>query len=103
MDRTKAIFEHIFSIPEHPHTPSLHPISFDIHFEAVGDGLDATALASRNEREKQSLVDFNSKTKPKIGSMLELHHWLFREHEAYSASRHTKAKTKIDETVLKSY
>lgn len=81
----------------------MHPMSFSIHFETVDDGLDPKILASRVAREKESLLTFNAKTKPKIGSMLELHNWLFREHGAYSASRHVTQKTKIDETVLKSY
>ena len=103
MERAKAIFEHVFSIPEHHHTPSLHPMPFDIHFETVDDGLDPKVLTSRIAREKESLHTFKTKTKAKIGTMFELHNWLFREHGAYSASRHVNAKTKIDASALKSY
>ena len=102
MDRAKAIFEHVFALPDHHHS-SLNSRLIDIHFETVDDGLDPKTLSSRSAREMESLHAFNALTKPKIGSMLELHNWLFREHGAYSANRHIKSKTKIDDSVLKSY
>ena len=77
MARTKAIFEWIYS-------SRFSRSSYDLSFEAVSDcGVDEDNLEARRAREKKSLENFLKLSK-EIGSMSQLHNWLFNDHKAYS-------------------
>lgn len=102
MDRTRAMFDYIFSLPAH-HIMNVRDRAFHMHYETVGDALPADVLVSRRQREAASLVAFNEKTKKQFQCMFELHQWLFTQHGAYASSRHTKPRAKVDKAVLESY
>jgi len=58
-----------------------------VEFESVPDiGVDAEALEARLSKERTSLELFQ-KMSAGIGTLPELHHWLFTEHAAYRAGR----------------
>ena len=113
MERAKAIFRHIYGLPKQyrktfvsrllpflvPHRPLLKKLEF----ADVEDALPPQALASRVKKEREALIVFEEKTKKEFRSMAELHHWMFTSHGAYSASRHSRPRIKVDPSLLKSY
>jgi hypothetical protein len=108
MERTKAIFKFVFSLPD-PHEKAGIGLektysTYELNYETVGDGLEASILTSRCEREQASLKAFEAVTKSGIFSMCGLHMWMFNKHSAYASSRHiTKTKENVDAAVLQSY
>jgi len=118
MPRTRALFDFVFSLPGDTSCLDYFSIfhyfplpsctlsissSTLISYESVGSGLSELLLAARKEREKASLVSFIDKVKPFINDMKQMHSFMFNKHSAYSTSRLTKKREKIDENVLKSY
>jgi len=123
MERTKAIFETVFSLPSASSSiTSQSPLHFSqtciydkedarssclrLSFESVECGLPENILQARKKREADSLKSFykTSKVQAKFESLPDLHQWLFTEHNAYASRRHISIKTEvIDEAVLKTY
>ncbi|MEO0947263.1 MAG: YdcF family protein [Cyanobacteria bacterium J06641_5] len=80
MERTKAIFEWIYS-------SIFSGRACALSFETVSDrGLTKDSIAERRTREKNSLRNFHE-TRRRINNLTQLHDWLFNEHRAYSANR----------------
>ena len=100
MNRTKAIFNHVFSLqPAVGATSCNHPSSssssrvvkspYTLRFNPVtATGLPESLLRLRKEREESSLRTFQESTRLEFQtSMMELHRWLFHKHGAYATSR----------------
>ena len=119
MERTKSIFNYVFSLPAYSKLSNWTIINFvinmivsyfyqpkyELEYVTVESGLSSKSLHDlRHGRELQSLETFNNKTKSNFQSMFELQNWLFRSHNAYSSSRHViKNENDISEELLKSY
>lgn len=77
MERTKRIFDWVFSLSPHPVEYSLD------YFESADYGLDSEALESRIIGEKRRVASLE-KVIPNIDTLSKLHRWLFEEHSAYA-------------------
>jgi hypothetical protein len=76
MPRTEAVFRWVYSLDSG---------CCSVDFESVPDvGIDAGALAARIAKERTSLETFGE-VRARIGTLAELHRWLFTEHAAYRA------------------
>ena len=83
MPRVRAIFDQILSLPVGPTA-----VERRLGYEASPAGIpDPAALAARRRREAQSLEGFRDAVAPRLLTMADLHHFLFREHRAYSSQR----------------
>jgi hypothetical protein len=93
MPRTRAIFDWVFSLPPRRGRP------VRLSYEAVADeaALPPAAVAARRRKEEDALVKFR-RTAATVGSLAELHTFLFTRHAAYSAAGranpHTAAEAK---------
>lgn len=93
MPRTRAIFEWVFSLPPRRGRP------VKLAYEAVADeaALPPGAADARRRKEADALAEFRQ-TAAAVGSLAELHAFLFTRHAAYSAagraSPHTAAEAK---------
>jgi hypothetical protein len=126
MDRTKEIFQKVFSLPlgseamgsvdtdngtggSHTQYSSqfcdFHPQCLRLSFASVEAGLSSDVLESRRARELKSLASFKTlASSGKINSFAQLQNWLFTEHSAYASKRHLeKHKEAIDVETLKTY
>ena len=100
MDRARAYFDTVFSLPRGCSTNS----DLEIEYQAVGPGLEGDVLRSRIEREKESLRNFMDVTRSEFSDMEELHEFLFTRHMAYSSSRLLlRDHDEIDPKVKQSY
>ncbi len=78
MPRTEAVFRWVFGLAPRSH--------YSVRFEAVPDvGLDEELLEARRQRERASLVALPPLVQS-IGTLTEMHQWLFTRHAAYRAS-----------------
>ena len=78
MARTEAVFRWVYGL-EGP------GVAGTVHFLSTPDtGIGETALRLRIEKERASLESFRA-VQARIGSLAELHRWLFAEHAAYAA------------------
>lgn len=78
MNRTKLIFEWIFSL-DGRHTK--------IDFVCTPDrGMSSIQSATRSEKEKGSIQHLTANTIPKVSSMTKLAHFVLIQHQAYNAS-----------------
>lgn len=110
IERTKAIFDHVFSLPAdklgifHTLTYWLRKPHYRLHYKAVEAGIeDNILLASRIAREKKSRAQFEHGTKHEFSTMKEMHDWVFLKHSAYTTARHAQKAEVLDKEVLKSY
>lgn len=91
MARTEMLFRWIYGLGG----------SFDLCFEASpNDGIEPRALASRAVKEesgRRSLPDLMGR----IGSLAELHRWIFTEHAAYAAGK--SSRPAVDAMLLETY
>eukprot|EP00415_Alexandrium_ostenfeldii_P000714 UN0714 len=98
MERTRAIFEKVFSLtPE----PSFGPYSLEF-VEVPNDGLEGDVLASRKEREAKSTVGFRNNT-ASMTEMRQMHSFLFSDHLAYASKRLLKEREPVDPKALQTY
>jgi hypothetical protein len=75
MQRTRAIFDWVFSLPE---------ARFTLEFSATSDaGIAADALAARVAKEQESLFRV-AELRERIRTLEQLHQFVFTEHEAYA-------------------
>jgi len=96
MERVRAIFSHVFSIPP-------WQIPYELEFDSdIEDGLPPEVVAVRSEREHKSAVAFRN-TAAKTPTLALLHKFMFSDHMAYAAARHTTDHAPVDPVVLKSY
>eukprot|EP00741_Cyanophora_paradoxa_P008131 tig00001264_g7868.t1 len=96
MARTRAIFEWVLAL-----APSPAQAPYELAFLPVSDaGLDAL-LAPRRQREAASLLSVRANA-ARIGSMRELHAFLFEEHAAYAVAV-PPAPQRATGDVLKTY
>ena len=105
MDRTKALFNHVFSLPT---TTSLiskfFKRKYHIEYVPVGSGIaDENLLKVRREKETASLQTFEKSVKHEFNSLLTLHDWIFTQHKAYATSRHSNKVDSINPELLKTY
>ena len=99
MDRTKAFFSKVFSLPK-----ACLSLALEIEYRSVAPGIEgAEVLSSRIEREKKSLMFFQQETSSKFSSMEELHEFVFTQHSAYASSRLLKVHVGIDKTLAQTY
>lgn len=104
MDRTKAIFDHVFSLPATSSKSTSHKTNpVKLNYITVAAGLDSATLLSRESREQASLRVFESTTKQEFRDLRSMHDWLFTKHSAYSSTRFVKPRVEIDPQVLKTY
>ena len=110
MDRTKKIFENVFSLPlQSESTCGLKQRLTCVHlsFESVEAGLSDDVKQSREKREVESLQQFLSQTANiKYKTFADMQKWIFTEHKAYASSRHSGASAfdeVLDEVTLKTY
>lgn len=76
--RCRAIFDWVFS---------LSATGYELSYSAVGDdAVPRAALVARRVKEEESLVTIGELARG-IGTLAELHEWLYRQHGAYRASR----------------
>jgi len=108
MPRVKEMFSYVFSLPDSISDSASDSASVssidtskkvELEFIAVEDGLLDEHLLPRIEREKKSLLVFNTKIKNKFHSLEELSQFIFTEHKAYSASEIIKDNNSLDEDV----
>lgn len=117
MDRTTAIFNHVFGLPLQRSHQSLFPFfrqsttlsspsshGYTLQFRPVQEGLEEPMLSVRSKREQSSLQTFLSSTRYEFQSMEEMHAWLFHKHNAYATSRFLdNANQDLNPDVLKTY
>ena len=106
MDRTKTIFNYVFSLPFNYLSSSLrsHALNpYILFFYAVDSGLSSLIHEERVKREKISLQTFNRDTKLAFKDINDMRDWIFQKHSAYSTSRLNSKAEKIDPMLLKSY
>ena len=102
--RTVAVFEWVFGLPPR------NGVEYSLAFESVPDeGIDNEVIAARAAREAQSLVSFqtNIVAKKGIGSMTDLHRWMWTEHQAYATHHRLMVgeggAAAVDDVLKKSY
>ncbi len=84
MPRTAAIFRWIFGAS--PLTPD-----YELSFHAVPDvGLPPDALTARRNKELASLASLQPTIRAHP-TLVSIHQWLFREHDAYAAGRQSQS------------
>eukprot|EP01102_Stenamoeba_stenopodia_P009286 TRINITY_DN2739_c0_g1_i3.p1 TRINITY_DN2739_c0_g1~~TRINITY_DN2739_c0_g1_i3.p1 ORF type:complete len:236 (-),score=27.27 TRINITY_DN2739_c0_g1_i3:3-710(-) len=95
MERSKAIFEWVFSLD-----PPSNP--YQLFFYATEDvGLNPEDLTIRRQKEQQSVETLINKTIPRVRSLNQLHDFLFQEHQLYAVGlKPERASTKA---ILNSY
>ena len=105
MQRTRHVFEHVFSVPGS--SRRLHMPSTSITFIEVASGLDADVQEQRLEREQQSIPKFapGSAWQQATPTLEALHLWLHRENMAYSVRRlaGSDSRAPMDSTLARSY
>jgi hypothetical protein len=89
-ERVEAAFRWVYGLDGGDH---------DIEVEAVADvGMSAEALAARVAKERDSLAALRA-VMSRIGSLAELHAWLYAEHAAYAVgARPTRASGALRES-----
>ncbi len=105
MDRVKAIFSTIFSLPRfYSHDNVINEV-YKLQFVAVDALITPEILQLRQEREKKSLLQFVDKTAPMFHTLQDVHNFLFLNHKAYSVERLSDGyvSERIDPELLKSY
>ena len=86
LPRTEAIFRWIYGLDDPER-------GYQLIFKSVPDsGIPEKALRARIQREKKSLLQLEE-TRKRIGSMKQLHDWLYSEHRAYAVWRLTGRET----------
>lgn len=105
MDRTKALFNYVFSLPA---TQSWYSKfmkrKYNIEYVPVASGIsDESLLKVRREKELASLQTFEKTIRHEFDSMLTFHDWIFTKHKAYATSRHSNKVDSIDPELLKTY
>lgn len=103
MKRVRAIFEKVFSLPSVAGGPNPLRTQYDVVYLEVASGLDASILKAREAREKESLRTFIETNGDAFRTMVELHEFIFRRHNAYSSVRLTKEREAVSAEVLASY
>ena len=112
MERTRAIFQYVFSLPltaslsssslsssslvpsSSTHTASLSKpqslkSSYKLSFDEVEDGIaDANLLKLRQDKERGALVGFQNGFMREVHSFQHMHRWIYSAHKAYSASKY---------------
>jgi len=109
MPRSKAIFDWVFALPLAPHgrKDEHHDWKYRLHYLATKNvGLSEEALASRVEREKESLNAVLN-LQNTLTSLEDLHNWMTQQHSFYSyVKMAAKSSSNLDEVssaIKKSY
>ena len=127
MPRTKAVFDHVFSVPPvqnsgtaaevddnvvdtagvRSSTAEVLSSDYELDYDAVEEaGLAADVLESRLAREAQALPKFagGGPWRAETPDLRRLHKWEFHENTAYASKRLLVEKAKVlDPSVAKSY
>lgn len=100
MPRSRAMFEHCFSLPSENSAGRVAP---ELEFISVAAGLDGEVLSARQAREGSSLLSFSEKVKPQISNMEQFAAYIFTKHEAYASSRLLHKRKALDRNIMKTY
>ncbi len=102
MPRTRAVFEHVFSLPPRAGEPAA---AYELQFVEVDDRLDAGALVARLAKEVASTPRFaaGSEWRQRTATLRDLHEWVHYENTAYASIRLLEERRPIDPELLKSY
>lgn len=128
MERTRAIFQCVFSLPltesssssqlssssssSWTHSsitePQYHKSPYKLSFHEVEDGItDANLLKLRQDKEKGALVGFQNGFMKEVHSFQHMHRWIYSSHKAYSTSRYVdktiQNSNNISNELLKTY
>ncbi len=103
MDRTKAIFDHVFSLSSNNENYPSRRCPFHLSYISTASGLEESVHKVRVDREKESLGQFQRETRHLFYDMKSLHVWLFTVHAAYASKRLLTHKTPLSGEALKSY
>jgi uncharacterized SAM-binding protein YcdF (DUF218 family) len=114
MERSRAIFEYVFSLPDTSKLGLLSSIfnldskMYNLNFVSAPSGIpDSNIVEKRRQRERQSLISFQSNTVGKFANLKELHSFMFVQHKAYASSRVTEKDyhnmEAVDPELLKTY
>lgn len=126
MERTRAIFQCVFSLPltasqssaiqsssssSWTHTsitePQYQKSPYKLSFHEVEDGIsDANLLKLRQDKEKGALVGFQNGFMKEVRSFQHMHRWIYSSHKAYSTSRYVDKNmnsNNISNELLKTY
>jgi len=102
MPRTRAVFEHVFSIPA---TAGASPPDFQLQFVEVEANLEERILQTRLEKERRATPKFaaGSEWRKQTSTLQSLHQWLYVQNTAYASSRLLVEKQALDIELLRSY
>lgn len=119
MDRTRAIFDTVFSLCQYDTFLSgcylslflpdrvrsvLYPSAYSLQYIPVEHGMnDNTMLSSRISREAKSLDSFIHSTKKEWNTFEQMHQWIFTQHAAYATKRFDMKQQVLSPEVLKTY
>jgi len=92
MERTRLIFNKVFSLEDR---------GYNLCFIA-SENVGIESLEGRLEREAKSCDSFKKNTKC-IETMKQMHQFIHKDHLAYSTSRLSASREKIDASVLTTY
>lgn len=98
--RTQAIFDLVFSLPMDKTRP-IATSRYQLTYEVAESGLEPEVHRGRAEREDQSRLTW-IKNSAAFVDIVDLHCWLFSQHNAYSAAPNTPS-TQLDSATLQSY
>jgi hypothetical protein len=96
MNRTRAIFEWVFSLPPTPSPP------YKMEYVSSPAMMEGGVLLARSQREAESLAQLQEGPIAKVTSLKELHAYLFANHSAYAAAA-VSYDAKEDAAVAASY
>ena len=104
MNRSKAVFDHVFSLPMHANAADP---GYRLTYFSEADALPADVLTARLEAEAKKLPNFGpgSKWREATPTMAALHKWVNTEHGAYAVKRLINPKWHAPESgsLTKSY
>jgi len=97
MPRTRAVFEHVFSVPPEQ--------GYIMTFYAVGSGLADDILKRRLVKEVEALPKFSEdgSWRKQTPTLQAMHEWIHKENTAYAAKRLLVERKPLDPKLAESY
>ena len=103
MGRTRAVFDHVFSVPAHDGAPAA---VYDLEYFEVDDALPPDVLAARRRKEAAATPKFapGGPWRAQTRTLREMHEWVHMQNSAYAARRLFDERAPLaDPELLKSY